>query len=81
MSGLVRYETMDRMQMGSEAYTILCQLAKFYIVEIEAPCNSISDWYVQIRRPNAPVVAGYYGISLYEAAGLVAASIRRSAAA
>lgn len=60
MSGLVQYKTMDRKQWNRETRDILDRLAQTYIVEIETPCDSITDWYVQIRLSDAPVLAGYY---------------------
>ena len=46
-----------------------------------APYDAIADWYVQIRLTKKPELAGYYGVSLQEAATLVAESMKQSAAA
>ena len=81
MSGLVPYDSTQRGQINLKARTILDQLAQSYFVEIEAPGFAAPDWFVQVRVPGEPVLAGYYAETLQEAAMLVADSLSHSAAA
>lgn len=82
MSGLLRYDSTVRQLVAPAAHAVLDQLSRTYVVEVEAPSATVDDWYVQVRRPEAPpVLAGYYAETLQQAAFLVAASLGQSIAA
>lgn len=78
MNGRFQFQSIPGEDTSPISHEIQSRLSQSFKVEIEEPYSVIKEWFAQIRNPNAPVIAGYCGETLLEAAMLIEQSLQRT---